>query len=183
MSSLTVSGSPRRPPRSTRSSTLESVRSFTSSNGSIHGGNLDLCHGYFGHLDHKQSEALEDLKLLLGDAGVTLADGLSGEAQGKRTAGVSDLELLWAHHPQNVSEDCQLKCLRQTIPAGSALQRKERLRYVYQDLAVEIRCESRASIQRSLQLAYSSCSFPPALPDLPPQGGQVGLADPYTRAQ
>lgn len=93
MSTLPVSSSPRRPPRAARSLTLESVRSFTSSNGSTIG-NSGLLEGYYGHLTLKQERALEDLRSLLQEDGILVADDVQGEARGSRTSGVSDLELL-----------------------------------------------------------------------------------------
>lgn len=49
--------------------------------------------GYYGHLNVEQQRALDELKGLLTKDGLTLAT-LEDEAQGSRTHGVSDLELL-----------------------------------------------------------------------------------------
>ena len=80
--------SSQKPPRASRSASLQSIRSFTSQNSTP-----ELLEGYYGHTTVKQEQALTDLKALLSKDGIAIAS-LEDEAKGVREHGVSDLELL-----------------------------------------------------------------------------------------
>lgn len=83
-----------------KASTSDAVATNMAPNGSVHAPTASMAigmsahsSGYYGHLDESQQKALQDMKDDLRDRGFQIAS-LTDEAEGTRTNGVSELELL-----------------------------------------------------------------------------------------